>query len=101
MMPPGLEGAKAADIGGWQSFPDKRTEILDIFGEREYVVAHIRMTGTNKGGLSWAAIPANDKAVDTDWIQISRHGSEGKVVATWAQMDVTKMMMRLGAMPGM
>jgi predicted ester cyclase len=101
MMPPGKEGAKAADQGAWVSFPDKRSEILDIFGEGDRVVVHVRMTGTNKGGLAWAGIPANDRPVDVDWIQISRHGPDGKVLETWAQMDTPKLMMQLGAMPGM
>ena len=101
MVPAGREGAKAADMGAHTFFPDKRTEILDIFGEGDRVVAHVRMTGTNKGGVPWAGIPANGLPVDIDWIQISRHGPDGKVVETWAQMDIPKMMMQLGAMPGM
>lgn len=99
MGPPGVEGAIAAAQGGYQSFPDKRTEVLDLFGQGDRVVAHIRMTGTNKGGIPWAGVPANDMAVDTDWIQISRHDDEGKLVETWAQMDTPKMMMQLGMMP--
>src|SRR5438093_12938618 len=59
MMPPGVEGAIAADQAAWMSYPDKRSEIVDIFGEGDRVVAHIRMKGTNKGGLAWAGIPAN------------------------------------------
>ena|SRR5438105_4090773 len=101
MMPPGAEGAKMADMGTHQSFPDKRTEILDIFGDGDRVVVHVRMTGTNDGGLSWANIPANGRKVDVDWIQISRHDADGKVVETWAQMDTPKLMTQLGAMTGM
>jgi predicted ester cyclase len=100
MMPSGVEGCVAADQAGRMSYPDKRTEILDIFGEGDKVVAHIRMTGTNKGGLPWAGVPANDAKIDTDWVQITRHDADGKIVETWAQMDVPKMMMQLGAMPG-
>jgi predicted ester cyclase len=99
MMPPGVEGAIAADESAWTSYPDKKSEILDIFGERDRVVAHIRMTGTNKGGLSWMGVPANDRPIDTDWIQISRHDDDGRIVETWAQMDVVKMMSQLGVMP--
>lgn len=99
MMPAGIEGCIAANEGGFTSFPDKRTEILDAFGDGDRVVTHVRMTGTNKGGLPWAGVPANDKAIDTDWIQISRHAPDGKIVETWAQMDVQKMMVQLGAMP--
>ena len=100
-MPPGIEGAKLADQGTHQAFPDRKQEILDIIGEGDRVVAHIRMTGTNTGGLPWFGIPANGAKVDTDWIQISRHGPDGKIVETWAQMDIPKLMMQLGAMPGM
>jgi predicted ester cyclase len=101
MMPPGREGAKMADMGTHVSFPDKKTEILEIFAEGDKVVSHVRMTGTNKGGLSWAGIPANDRPIDVDWIQISRHAPDGRVLETWAQMDTVKLMMQLGAMPGM
>jgi predicted ester cyclase len=100
MMPPGVEGAIAANEGGHATFPDRRTEILDIFGAGDRVVSHVRMTGTNQGGLPWANVPANGKQVDIDWIQISRHGDDGKIVETWSQMDVAKMMMQLGAGPG-
>src|SRR2546425_5642053 len=86
MVPPGVEGAIAANEGAKQSFPDEKTEILDIFGEGDRVVAHVRMTGTNKGGVPWAGVPANDKAVDIDWIQVSRHDASGKIAETWAQM---------------
>ena len=59
------------------------------------------MTGTNKGGLAWAGIPANDRPINVDWIQISRHGPDGRIHETWAQMDTPTLMMQLGAMPGM
>jgi predicted ester cyclase len=99
MMPPGVEGAIVANEGAVASYPDKRTEILEIFGDGDRVVSHVRMTGTNDGGLEWAGVPANGRPIDIDWIQISRHGPDGKVHETWAQMDVAKMMMQLGAMP--
>jgi predicted ester cyclase len=99
MMPPGVEGAIAANEGAFGSYSDKRTEVLETFGDGDRVVAHVRMTGTNDGGLPWAGLPANGKPVDFDWIQISRHADDGTIVETWAQMDVAKMMMQLGAMP--
>jgi predicted ester cyclase/pimeloyl-ACP methyl ester carboxylesterase len=98
MLPPGVEGAIAANEGSVASFPDKRTEILEIFGDGDRVVSHVRMTGTNDGGIPWANVPANGNHVDFDWIQISRHDDEGRIAETWAQMDVAKMFMQLGAM---
>ena len=99
MMPAGVEGAIAANEGGFSFFSDKRTEILEIFGAGDRTVSHVRMTGTNDGGITWANVPANGKPIDTDWIQISRHADDGTIVETWAQMDIPKMLIQVGAMP--
>ena len=99
MMPPGIEGAIMANEGSHSAFPDRSTEILEAFGDGDRVVSHVRMTGTNDGGLPWAGMPANGAKVDIDWIQISRFGDDGTIQETWAQMDLAKMMMQLGAMP--
>jgi predicted ester cyclase len=99
MVPPGVEGAIAANEGSFSFFSDKNTEILEVFGEGDRTVAHVRMTGTNDGGIAWAGVPANGKPIDTDWIQISRHADDGTIVETWAQMDIPKMMVQVGAMP--
>ena len=98
-VPAGVEGAIAANEGAAGFFSDKRSEITDIFGDGDRVVAHVRMTGTNDGGIAWAGVPANGKPIDIDWIQISRHAEDGTIVETWAQMDIPKMMMQVGAMP--
>jgi len=99
MMPPGIEGAIAASEGAHSAFSDHHTEIVEAFGDGDRVVSHVQMTGTNDGGLPWAGMPANGAKVDIDWIQISRFGDDGTIQETWAQMDLAKMMMQLGAMP--
>jgi predicted ester cyclase len=99
MVPAGIEGAVAANEGTFSFFSDRRTEILEIFGDGDRVVSHVRMTGTNDGGITWAGVPANGKPVDVDWIQISRHADDGTIQETWAQMDIPKMMIQVGAMP--
>jgi len=98
LVPAGVEGAIAANEGTFSFFSDRRTEILEIFGDSDRVVSHVRMTGTNDGGIAWAGVPANGKPVDIDWIQISRHADDGTIVETWAQMDIPKMMVQVGAM---
>jgi predicted ester cyclase len=96
---PGVEGAIAANEGGFSSFSDKRTEILEIFGDGDRVVSHVRMTGTNDGDIAFGGISSTGKPIDIDWIQISRHREDGTILETWAQMDTPKMMVQLGAMP--
>ena len=98
-LPSGAEGAIASNEGSFQSFSDRQTEILEIFGEGDRVVSHVRMRGTNDGDMPFGGISATGKAVDIDWIQISRHGDDGKIQETWAQMDLPKMMVQLGVMP--
>ncbi len=98
-LPPGVEGAIIANEGTFQMFSDKDTEILEIFGDGNNVVSHVRMTGTNDGDMPMGGMPATGKTVDFDWIQISRHGDDGMIQETWAQMDIPKMMVQLGAMP--
>ena len=97
-VPQNNEGLAANNENAYSGFPDKRTEILDVFGEGDRVVARIRQTGTNTGGLPWFGIPANGAKVDFEWVQISRHDADGKVAETWTQMEVPKMMMQVGAM---
>jgi len=98
-LPPGVEGAIMANEGSFMGFSDKDTEILEIFGDGDKVVSHVRMTGTNDGDLPFGGISKTGKAIDIDWIQISRHADDGTIVETWAQMDLPKMMVQLGAMP--
>jgi predicted ester cyclase len=93
------EGLTANNEGAHSTFPDRRTEIQDIFGEGDLVVSRVHQTGTNTGGLPWFDIPANDAKVDFEWIQISRHDADGRIAETWAQIDLPKLMQQLGAMP--
>jgi len=99
VLPPGADGAIASNEGSFAGFSDRRTEILEIFGDGDRVVSHVRMRGTNDGDMPFGGISATGKSVDIDWIQISRHGDDGKIHETWAQMDLPAMMVQLGAMP--
>ncbi len=98
-LPPGVEGAIAANEGSFQAFSDKNTEILEIFGDGDKVVSHVRMTGTHDGELAFASLPPTGKSIDLDWIQISRHADDGTIQETWSQMDLPTMMVQLGVMP--
>jgi predicted ester cyclase len=99
-MPPGLEGAKMAHMGSVQALPDRRTTIEDMFAEREYVVARVRMTGTNQGGFPWLSIPANGNKVDIQWTSIYRL-ADRKIVEHSAVMDMLGLLQQLGVVPAM
>jgi predicted ester cyclase len=101
MLPTGIDGCIAANEGGFSYFPDKQVEIADLFGEGDKTVAHMRMTGTNTGApVDWAGMTeASGKPIDLDWIQIARHDDSGRIVETWAQMDVPRLLVQIGAMP--
>lgn len=94
-MPHDVDGLIGMHKMSKDAFPDKKQEVLSIFGEGDKVVSAVRMTGTNKGGLPWFGIPANDKAVDVNWITIYTL-KDGKVVETTGQMDIALMMQQLG-----
>lgn len=99
-MPAGLEGAKMAHMGSVQALPDRRTTIEDLLAEGEYVVARVRMTGTNTGGFPWLGIPANGNRVDVQWTSVYRLAN-GKIVEHRAVMDMLGLLQQLGAVPAM
>lgn len=94
-----VEGLQANNEDWYAAFPDKRTDIVDVFGDGDRVVARIRDRGTNTGGVPWFGIPANGRAMDIEWVQISRHDREGRIVEMWAQAEVPKLLGQLGAVP--
>lgn len=96
MMPQGgIDGLIEGHEKGLGSYSDRRTELLDCFGEGDRVVARSRLTGTNDGGLPWFGVPANGNKVDIGYITIYRLEND-KVVESWAQMEIAKLMQQLG-----
>ena len=98
-MPPGVDGLLQSHQASLGAFPDKRQTMEDIFSEGDKVISRVRMTGTNKGGMPWFGIPANDRKLNVEWITVYTV-KDGKVVETKAQMDIAGMMQQLGAMEG-
>jgi ketosteroid isomerase-like protein len=97
-LPPGLEGAKMAHGAALQSFPDRHVAIEDITGDGDLVAVRCRMTGTNRGGLAWMNVPANDRPVDVEWISLYRL-RDGRVVEHRAVMDLLGLLQQVGAIP--
>jgi predicted ester cyclase len=90
------EGLQSNNEHWHSALPDKWTEVLDAFGEGDRVVARIRDRGTNTGGVPWFGVPANGAVMDIEWLQITRHGGDGRVVEMWALADVPGLLAQLG-----
>ena len=103
-LPTGREGSVFQRVfsgpGGIDPYAFAVSDVYqDLFGEGNRGVVRVRMRGINTGGLPWFGIPANGAKVDVEWITEFRL-EDGKVVETWAQMELPTMMQQLGAMPG-
>jgi predicted ester cyclase len=71
--------------------------VVSTFGEGDRVVARIQDRGTNTGGLPWFGIPANGRVMDMGWVQITRHGRDGRIIEMWALADLPSLLSQLGA----
>jgi steroid delta-isomerase-like uncharacterized protein len=79
------------------SFPDLRFDAEDIIESDDKVVARPRITGTNKGDLM--GMPASDKSIDIQAIDIVRFGGDGLAHERWGVMDVMATLQQIGAIP--
>ena len=98
---PGLAPTKAGvkDFFRMQraAFPDLRMRAEDVFASGDRAVARVRYTGTNKG--DFMGMPATNKAVDVQLIDIFGFGADGRVREHWGVMDLMGMMQQLGLAP--
>jgi predicted ester cyclase len=91
-----VEGLRHNNESWHTAMPGKRTEVTFVFGVNDRVVARIRDRGTNTGGVPWFGIPANGKTMDIDWVQITEHDKDGRIVEMWAFADVPRLLSQLG-----
>lgn len=92
-----VEGLVSNNESWHAAMPDKRTEVVRAFGDGDRVVARIHDRGTNTGGLPWFDIPANGRDMAMGWVQITRHGRDGRIIEMWALADVPGLLSQLGA----
>jgi predicted ester cyclase len=102
--PPGVP----ADISGFElgkmmiaafhtAFPDGKTTIQHMISEGDMVSIHSVFTGTNKG--DFMGMPATNKAVKIEQIDMIRFDAAGKGVEHWSVSDQLAMMQQLGVIP--
>ena len=97
-LPQGIEGAKMAHMGVLASFPDMRTETLDLIAEGDKVVERWQISATFTGSPMNGA-PPNGKSYSVTGMSIYRLAN-GKIAEHWGEMDFMGVLQQLGLMPG-
>lgn len=98
---PGLSGTKSGTKELFRmmiaAFPDLRFDAKDLLADGSKVVGRAMVTGTNTG--SFMGMPATDKAVNIQAIDIVDFGEDGLAREHWGVMDMMSMMQQLGLTP--
>lgn len=79
------------------AFPDTRMTVEDVIADGAKVAARVRYTGTHKG--DFMGVPATDKAVDVQLVDIFAFGDDGLVREHWGVMDQLTMLQQVGVIP--
>lgn len=95
-LPRGPEGFKQYATMIRTAFPDFNLTIEDQVAEGDREVHRITGRGTHKG--TFMDIPPTNKHIEISGIMIDRIIG-GKVVESWAQVDVFGIMQQLGVIP--
>jgi len=79
-----------------QAYPDLHITIKDLIAEGDKVVSRNTVTGTHQG--EFMGIPPTGNSVTYNEVIITRW-ADGRIVETWAVVDVLAQMRQLGAIP--
>jgi steroid delta-isomerase-like uncharacterized protein len=96
-LDPTKEGVKQFFHMYKAAFPDLRIEAQDVLVSGDKVVARARATGTHRG--EFLGMPATDKSVDVQLIDIIRFDDDGLAREHWGVFDALAMLQQLGAIP--
>jgi steroid delta-isomerase-like uncharacterized protein len=95
-LPRGPEGVRKSMQGYLTAFPDAKLIIEREIAEGDYVVQHLRTTGTHTGELF--GTPATNKKTSVIGVITSKF-KDGKIVETWSLFDQLGLMQQLGVVP--
>jgi steroid delta-isomerase-like uncharacterized protein len=96
-LAPTKDGVKSFFRMQLAAFPDLRMDVEDVVADGNKVVARVRYTGTQRG--EFMGMPATDKSVDVQLIDIFRFADDGRVAEHWGVIDLMAMMQQLGVVP--
>ena len=89
----GMEGLKAAFKAMFTAFPDLKVQVLKTVAEGDIAVAHITVTGTQKG--EYMGMPASGKKFKMGGIDMVKINKDGKATDRWGYVDAIAMMQQL------
>ena len=92
----GPDGVRQSMQGYITAFPDSKATIEREIGDGDYVVQHLRTSGTHTGQLG--LIPATGKKTSVTGVITSKF-KDGKIVETWSLFDQLGLMQQLGVVP--
>jgi steroid delta-isomerase-like uncharacterized protein len=79
-----------------RAFPDLHITVEDVIAEGDKVVSRTSVTGTHQG--EYMGIPPTGNSVTYNEVIITRF-ADGRIVETWAVVDVLAQMRQLGVIP--
>lgn len=92
----GAELAKELFARLLRAYPDLHIAIEDLIAEGDKVVSRNTVTGTHQG--EYMGIPPTGNSVTYNEVIITRF-ADGRIVETWAVVDVLAQMRQLGVIP--
>ncbi|HEX4815978.1 MAG TPA: ester cyclase [Nonomuraea sp.] len=92
----GAEALKEVLATLHRAFPDLHVEVEDMIAEDDKVVSRNTCTGTHRG--EYLGLPPTGRSVTYKEIIIARF-ADGRLVETWAVVDVFSQMRQLGINP--
>jgi steroid delta-isomerase-like uncharacterized protein len=93
----GSDAIKAGVMGVKNAYPDGHTDVVDMVGEGDVVVARLEWHGTHLGPF----MGAQPSGQVHHWAGIStyRFNDDGKIIERWANQDVMGQLQDLGLIP--
>jgi predicted ester cyclase len=92
----GIEGLKGAFKTFRTAFPDIKFRVVEIIVSGNKAAIHSNITATNTG--EFMGMPATNKKVDYNQIDIVYFNSDNKATERWGYFDMGKFMQQLGMM---
>jgi steroid delta-isomerase-like uncharacterized protein len=92
----GPQGAKSTLARYLRAFPDLKITIEREIADGDYVVQHLRASGTNTGEFN--GMPATGKNTSVTGVMTSKI-KDGKVIEAWSLFDSLGLLQQLGVLP--